>query len=145
MMQCRSTTPGTLSFLITRASGKQRSSLAPHLTILSRTRSPESPLPEAVSGLEPGTRVTGGVIRQDLYHNGGEWLYGVFRTGQGQVRFDVVWISHDHVILLTLTLQRAETDWLCARRGPLLDSDRVHPWRRFLCSRARGLQVHLPR
>ena len=37
-----------------------------------------------MSGLEPETRVSGGIFRQDLYHNGGEWLYGVFRTGQGQ-------------------------------------------------------------
>ena len=49
-----------------------------------RTRSSVSGLPESVEGLEPGARVTGGVFRQDLYHNGGEWLYGVFRTGQGE-------------------------------------------------------------
>ena len=67
-----------------------------------------SGLPESVEGLEPGARVTGGVFRQDLYHNGGEWLNGVFRTGQGECEH-----CRDHDSIL---IQEGDSLALCMPR-----------------------------
>ena len=67
-----------------------------------RTSSAESPLPEAAEVLDPGGRVTGGLVYGDQYNNGGEclqykylniytqylniytgeWLYAVFPTSR---------------------------------------------------------------
>ena len=40
-------------------------------------------------------QVLGGVVREDVYHNGGEWLHAVFNTGPGLTGFvdakDMFW------------------------------------------------------
>ena len=46
-----------------------------------RTRGSEYPLPENADSLDPGHKITGGILHYDSYRNGGEWLDAVHPTG----------------------------------------------------------------
>ena len=52
-----------------------------------RSKSLSFPLPEFAESLDPSTKVIGGRIEGESYHNGGEWLNAVFNTGAGVTGF----------------------------------------------------------
>ena len=47
-----------------------------------RTLGSKYPLPENADRLDPGEKITGGILHSDSYRNGGEWLDAVHPTGR---------------------------------------------------------------